>query len=588
VKPIAFLSDIIERRLKLRDWPLVVKFAAAPALMLALFLLAIALALGALVYTQNATSHIVGRDMRDIATLTAASAEFGQADGDLYRLLVDKANGNTVDVARRAGSIKYELVGVRGDLLRFAAGRRGGADADHVRGVVAQIDRYSDAVDVVSTMLDVDFSASAAMLTPFRANAKRVTHDIDAMAAAGVADADSHAAHAELGARIMLAVVVGAMILLAGLAVLVPLAIGRATVGSIAEIADVTSSIAARDHHIDLDGLARRDELGAIIVALKTFRQQAIDNEMLERDALDEERRRAAAVAMATAEGDKVRRDTIERLLFEFESKVAAMIDEAQSAMTRLDANTLQLDEAIGGADRLAGSLELVADAFATEMALAGGATDALTTAIRSIDREVEATSGIAAAILARATLAKHAVDESWEQAEQVEKVVDVIDDIARQTSLLALNATIEAARCGVEGRGFAVVAAEIQSLSGRTSGSTGDVRRQVSAVQAGVRQVVAATGDLSKLIDRMDEVTTRVAAVARDQARSTGTIDDRIDAVRSRVDVLADVSTSIRSAAIRNKSSVQGLRVVGHELQRNLSALSDDAQSFVLMLRAS
>ncbi|HST63846.1 MAG TPA: methyl-accepting chemotaxis protein [Mycobacteriales bacterium] len=74
-----------------------------------------------------------------------------------------------------------------------------------------------------------------------------------------------------------------------------------------------------------------------------------------------------------------------------------------------------------------------------------------------------------------------------------IDRLLDLINDIADQTNLLALNAAIEAARAGENGLGFAVVADEVRRLAERSKSSAGDIARIVAAVQAETNATVLA-----------------------------------------------------------------------------------------------
>ncbi|KAJ50535.1 hypothetical protein BD780_000457 [Clostridium tetanomorphum] len=100
-----------------------------------------------------------------------------------------------------------------------------------------------------------------------------------------------------------------------------------------------------------------------------------------------------------------------------------------------------------------------------------------VTSLIKNISKSAEDISGTSENI--RDT-AKKLEDEIV----NINKVLEFIKNIARQTNLLGLNAAIEAARAGEYGKGFSVVAAEIRKLSLNSADSLKDIEQILEEIK--------------------------------------------------------------------------------------------------------
>ncbi|QIZ71226.1 methyl-accepting chemotaxis protein [Oxynema aestuarii] len=112
------------------------------------------------------------------------------------------------------------------------------------------------------------------------------------------------------------------------------------------------------------------------------------------------------------------------------------------------------------------------------------------------------------------------------EQLGQIDKIANLVSNLAEQTNMLALNAAVEAVRAGEGGKGFGIVASEIRKLADRSRKSAEQINTLVQDIQKATQATVTATKEGNQTVEvvvgAIDEIVGSIQAIsgnAREQA---------------------------------------------------------------------
>ena len=254
----------------------------------------------------------------------------------------------------------------------------------------------------------------------------------------------------------------------------------------------------------------------------------------------------AVAAAAETTTGDS---DSATAILELLELELGAMIRQLERA-----ANSVA-----GGAEATAATLATIrqrTDALTGRTSAAQGtattfshAADKFTQSAQGIGSQVRDAGKLADQAAAAAREASANVDRLRESSAAIGNVVNLIAQIARQTTLLALNSTIEAARAGEAGRGFAVVATEVKALAVQTQNATEEITKKIEALQRDAAGSVDAVHRISRAIEAIRPVFDNVNGAVAEQNATTGEMADNASSASSFIGSVGDSANEIDSA---------------------------------------
>lgn len=183
------------------------------------------------------------------------------------------------------------------------------------------------------------------------------------------------------------------------------------------------------------------------------------------------------------------------------------------------------------------------------------------------------------------------------EYTSKMNSIIDLITNVATQTSLLSLNASIEAARAGEAGKGFAVVATEISDLANQTTSATDDITSLINNIsnelqimidtidkllegnKAQIKHVEETSLSFTKItsnINTIQEKSRDLINVVKSLEISNTAIIESIQTVSSITEEVAAHSNETLNSSEQNKDVVSNIKSIIEDLNESANNLNN------------
>jgi methyl-accepting chemotaxis protein len=332
------------------------------------------------------------------------------------------------------------------------------------------------------------------------------------------------------------------------------------------EMAGVSMAVAEGDLTVEVTPRSKRDTLGNAFMRMSHGLQEIVRST---RDSASQVSAGSNQVAGAADESAKVSVQA-SSAIEEVTSTMHEMSINVQNVVKNTQVQASSVAETSASIDQMVTSIQRVADTAKVLLDIANRSREEVQTGIQTMEKTTDGLNRTNRAIQSSAEI----INILGHRADDIGKIIEVIDDLAEQTNLLALNAAIEAARAGEHGLGFAVVADEVRKLAEKSTQSTKEIADLIQSIQREARQAVENMehstriveeglnlgNDLGSALHKISDVVTEVYKFSQEIGAATNEQSVGSAQIAKATNRLTEITQEINSAVEEQASGAQAV----------------------------
>jgi methyl-accepting chemotaxis protein len=337
-------------------------------------------------------------------------------------------------------------------------------------------------------------------------------------------------------------------------------------VGYLKEMASVSEGIAGGNLNLVVQPRSKNDTLGNAFQRMIEGLRHLVCNV---RDASSQVASSSTQVAGASDESAKISLQTASAI-DEVTSTMHEMSVNVQNMVKNTQVQASSVSETSASIDQMVASIQRVADTAKVLLDISNRSREEVHSGMTTMEKAMDGLNRINTTIRSSGEI----IAVLGQRADDIGKIIEVIDDLAEQTNLLALNAAIEAARAGEHGLGFAVVADEVRKLAEKSAQSTKEISELIQSIQKEARKAVEnmerSTGivnaglglgqELNTALRKISNVVTEVYKFAQEIGAATNEQSHGSSQIARATTRLNEITHEINSAVEEQASGAQAV----------------------------